>query len=455
MILPQEIIAKKRGGKILPGEDIEAFIAGYTRGEISDAQAAALAMAIFFKGLDACECAALTLAMARSGTILSWREADLPGPVVDKHSTGGVGDTVSLILAPAVAACGLFVPMIAGRGLGHTGGTIDKLESIPGYNTAPDKDRLMEVVRRCGCAIVGQTEYLAPADKKLYAVRDVTATVELIPLITASILAKKLAAGLDALVVDVKTGSGAFLPSFDAARALAELISSVGAEAGLPVHALITDMDEPLAPAAGNALEVAVAIDFLTGKQIDPRLREVVLQLGGEMLLLGDKAENLAEASRRVGEAISSGAAAERFACMTAALGGPLNLLERPKNYLSRAAVVLPVFPRRSGYVQKIDTRELGNCVVHLGGGRRDVNAKIDPTVGLSEIAKIGAFVGDDAPLCVVHAADADAAGATAMRIGAAYEIVDEAAHEPRPCIIARIGARTIAISPVRTEEEF
>ena len=252
LILPQEIIAKKRGGKILPGEDIEAFIAGYTRGEISDAQAAALAIAIFFKGLDARECAALTLAMARSGTILSWREADLPGPVVDKHSTGGVGDTVSLILAPAVAACGLFVPMIAGRGLGHTGGTIDKLESIPGYNTAPDKDRLMEVVRRCGCAIVGQTEDLAPADKKLYAVRDVTATVESIPLITASILAKKLAAGLDALVVDVKTGSGAFLPSFDAARALAESISSVGAEAGLPVHALITDMDEPLAPSHGS-----------------------------------------------------------------------------------------------------------------------------------------------------------------------------------------------------------
>jgi thymidine phosphorylase len=211
LILPQEIIAKKRGGKILPGEDIEAFIAGYTRGEISDAQAAAFAMAIFFNGLDARECARLTLAMARSGTILSWREADLPGPVVDKHSTGGVGDTVSLILAPAVAACGLFVPMIAGRGLGHTGGTIDKLESIPGYNTAPDNDRLMEVVRRCGCAIVGQTEDLAPADKKLYAVRDVTATVESIPLITASILAKKLAAGLDALVMDVKTGSGAFL----------------------------------------------------------------------------------------------------------------------------------------------------------------------------------------------------------------------------------------------------
>jgi thymidine phosphorylase len=276
---PQEIIRKKRDGFGLRDDEIAAFIAGFTNGRVSDAQAAALAMAICIRGMDPDECAALTRAMAGSGTLLDWRGADLPGLAVDKHSTGGVGDVVSLILAPAVAACGVYVPMIAGRGLGHTGGTIDKLEAIPGYTTQPDTQRFIDVVRHCGCAIIGQTKDLAPADKKLYAIRDVTGTVESIPLITASILAKKLAAGLDALVMDVKTGSGAFLPSRDEAKALAESIVSVGARAGLPVRAVITDMDEPLATAAGNALEVALAIDFLTRKRVEPRLLEVVLCL--------------------------------------------------------------------------------------------------------------------------------------------------------------------------------
>lgn len=441
MLLPQEIIARKRGGERLRHEDIEAFILGYTRGQISDAQAAALAMAICFQGLDAGECATLTRAMAGSGTILDWRQAGLPGPVVDKHSTGGVGDVVSLILAPAAAACGIYVPMIAGRGLGHTGGTIDKLEAIPGYMATPGKERFMEVVRRCGCAIIGQTEDLAPADKKLYAIRDVTGTVESIPLITASILAKKLAAGLEALVMDIKVGSGAFLPSLEEAHALANSISTVGAEAGLPVHALITDMDEPLATAAGNALEVAVAIDFLTGKKLDPRLREVVLRLGGEMLLLGGMAQTPAEASRRFDEALLSGAAAEYFARMVAALGGPTNLLERPHDHLSPADVVLPVYPRESGYVRKIDTRALGHCVVRLGGGRHDTNAKIDPSVGLSAIAKIGAFADGDTPLCMVHARHSEAAESAAKAVIAAYHILDEAPGAPRPCIIGRIGA--------------
>jgi thymidine phosphorylase len=439
--LPQEIIARKRRGETLRREDIEEFIRGYTQGHISDAQAAALAMAICFQGLDAGECATLTRAMAKSGATLDWREADLPGPVVDKHSTGGVGDVVSLIIAPAAAACGIYVPMIAGRSLGHTGGTIDKLEAIPGYMVAPGMDRFTEVVRRCGCAIIGQTADLAPADKKLYAVRDVTATVESIPLITASILAKKLAAGLEALVMDVKVGSGAFLPSLAEAQALANSISAVGAKAGLPVHALITDMDEPLAPAAGNALEVAVAIDFLTGKNVDPRLREVVLGLGSEMLLLGGMAESSAEASYRFDEALSSGAAAEYFARMVAALGGPTNLIERPTDYLSRAHVVLPVYPSRSGYVQKIDTRALGYCVVRLGGGRHHIGAKIDPSVGLSMIAKIGALVGGDAPLCMVHARHDEAAAEAAKTIVDAYHILEEPPRARRPCIVGRIGA--------------
>ncbi len=439
-MLPQEIIAKKRAGERLRHEEIEAFILGYTRGHISDAQAAALAMAICFQGLDVGECATLTRAMADSGTRLVWRQPDLPGPIVDKHSTGGVGDVVSLILAPAAAACGVYVPMIAGRGLGHTGGTIDKLEAIPGYQTTPGKDRFMEVVRRCGCAIIGQTEDLAPADKKLYAVRDVTGTVELIPLITASILAKKLAAGLEALVMDIKVGSGAFLPSLAEAHALARSIATVGAEAGLPVHALITDMDEPLGSAAGNALEVKIAIDFLTGTKVGPRLREVVLRLGGEMLVMGGIAQTLGEASRRFDEALASGAAAEHFARMVAELGGPADLLEQPHHHLASADFVRPVHPSRSGYVGKIDTRALGLCVVRLGGGRHRPGSPIDPSVGLSSIAGVGAYTDDEAPLCMVHAGDADAAEAAAMAVITAYHIMDEAPLVPRPCIVGHIG---------------
>ncbi len=444
MILPQEIIRKKRDGAALREDEIAAFIAGLTHGRISDAQAAALAMAICLRGMDIDECAALTRAMARSGDMIDWRAADLPGPAVDKHSTGGVGDVVSLILAPAVAACGVYVPMIAGRGLGHTGGTIDKLESIPGYSTQPGKDRFIDVVRRCGCAIVGQTEDLAPADKKLYAIRDVTGTVESIPLITASILSKKLAAGLDALVMDVKVGSGAFLPSHAEAQALADSIVSVGGRAGLAVRAVITDMDEPLASSAGNALEVAVAIDFLTGKKIGLRLREVVLHLGAEMLLLAKKALSPLEAERSVQAALSSGAAAERFARMAAALGGPADLLERPERHFSRAGTVAPVPAPRSGYVSKIDARALGLCVVSLGGGRRAADGKIDPSVGLSEIMGKGAFVESGAPLCLIHAADPESAAAAAQTIVKAYAIEEEAPRAPRPCIIAPAGAAGI-----------
>lgn len=441
LTLPQEIIRRKRDGARLGRGEIEAFVAGLTRGDISDAQAAALAMAILFRGMETDECAALTRALARSGSTLDWREAGLPGPAVDKHSTGGVGDVVSLILAPAVAACGVYVPMIAGRGLGHTGGTIDKLEAIPGYDVQPDRERFINVVRRCGCAIIGQTRDLAPADKKLYAIRDVTATVESIPLITASILAKKLAAGLDALVMDVKMGSGAFLPSLQEAQALAASILSVGAQAGLPVRALITDMDEPLAPAAGNALEVALAIECLTGKTIDPRLYEVVLGLGVEMLLLAGAAPGPLEAEHALRAAISSGAAAKHFARMVAALGGPSDLLERPENHLARAAVSQPVHSPQRGYVGKIDTRALGLCVVSLGGGRRAADEKIDPSVGLSAIAGTGAYVGGDALLCMVHARDRDSAAAAAEAVVAAYQIEEDAPRPAHSCVIACLGA--------------
>ena len=282
--LPQEIIRTKRDGGSLGAEEIESFVEGLSSGRVSEGQAAAFAMAVFFRGLSVDERVALTRAMTNSGTTLAW---DLPGPVLDKHSTGGVGDAVSLVLAPAVAACGGFVPMIAGRGLGHTGGTLDKLASIPGYQSQPDVETFRRVVHDVGCAVIGQTADLAPADRRLYAIRDVTGTVESLDLITASILAKKLAAGLQGLVMDVTVGSGAFMPNLDAGRALATSLVEVANGAGLPTHAILTDMDQPLASAAGNAVEVWYAVDFLSGRRRQPRFHEVTVALGAEMLVLG------------------------------------------------------------------------------------------------------------------------------------------------------------------------
>jgi len=324
--LPQEIIRRKRDGARLAASEIEALVVGLTAGHVSEGQAAAFAMAVLFRGLAAEERVALTHAMARSGTVLTW---DLPGPVLDKHSTGGIGDAVSLALAPAVAACGGFVPMISGRGLGHTGGTLDKLDAIPGYRSQPDLDAFRRVVREAGCAIIGQTDNLAPADRRLYAIRDVTATVESLDLITASILSKKLAAGLQGLVMDVKVGSGAFMTDQESARALAESLVHVANQAGLPTTALLTDMDQPLASAAGNTLEVAYTVDYLTGRRREPRFHAVTVALAAEMLVLGELAESRDEAERRIEAAMDSGRAAEAFARMTA-LGGRGDLLDDP-----------------------------------------------------------------------------------------------------------------------------
>ena len=297
MSLPQEIIRAKRDGRTLTADEIGEFIAGLTSGAVSEGQAAAFAMAVFFQGMTLDERIALTRAMTLSGETLNWQAPNLPGPILDKHSTGGVGDNVSLMLAPMLAACGAFVPMISGRGLGHTGGTLDKLDSIPGYVTRPDLVTFKRVVREAGCAIIGQTDALAPADRRLYAIRDVTATVESVALITASILSKKLAAGLEGLVMDVKTGSGAFMPTLDSARELAESIATVATGAGLPTVSLITDMNEPLASAAGNAVEVRNAIDFLDGRRRDSRLLRVTLALGGELLALAGLAKDVEEGS--------------------------------------------------------------------------------------------------------------------------------------------------------------
>jgi len=406
-----ELIRRKRDGALLSDEAIATLVAGIVDGSVSDAQIAAFAMAVYFRGLTRAECASLTRAMTRSGAVLSW--SDMPGPILDKHSTGGVGDKVSLILAPVVAACGGVVPMISGRGLGHTGGTLDKLSSVPGYEATPDLARFRRVVRETGCAIVGQTADLAPADRRIYAIRDVTATVDSVPLITASILSKKLAAGLDALVVDVKVGSGAFATSIETAMDLTESLLAVAEGAGLRTSALLTDMSQVLGENVGNALEVHEAIDLLAGRRRDERLHTVTTALASELLVRGGLARDLGTAAAAVDEALSSGAAAERFARMIAALGGPRDLVAHPERHLPRAPVELAVLSDADGFVERVDTRSLGLIVVELGGGRRRVEDAIDPAVGLAAVRGVGDAVDRERPIAIVHAhsiADAESA---------------------------------------------
>ena len=440
VFLPQEVIRAKRDGGRLTDSEINQFVTGLTDGSVGDGQAAALAMAIYFQGMDTAERVALTRAMSQSGSTMTWDRADLHGPVVDKHSTGGVGDKVSLMLAPLVAACGAHVPMISGRGLGHTGGTFDKLESIPGYATRPDNDLFHKVVAEVGCAIIGQTTNLAPADGRLYAIRDVTATVESIPLITASILSKKLAAGLDGLVMDVTFGNGAFMSELGRAEELARSIVDVAGDAGLKTTALLTDMNQVLGRTAGNALEVRETIDWLTGASDDPRLTEVVLALGAEMLLLVGLAADLEVATKTLVAARAEGRAAERFQQMVAALGGPNDLIEHPDAYLPDAAVTMRVDPVRSGYVQSIDTRAVGLAVVALGGGRMRVNDPIDHTVGLSDVVGLGEAVDHERPLAIVHARNESEAAIAADAVRAACSI-DDSQPTVGPVVATRITA--------------
>ncbi len=438
--LPQEIIRAKRDGSRLTDAEIEQFIGGLTDGSIGDGQAAALAMAVYFQGMDIDERVALTRAMSQSGTTMHWDRADLHGPVVDKHSTGGVGDKVSLMLAPLVASCGAHVPMISGRGLGHTGGTFDKLESIPGYDARPDNDLFHKVVTEVGCAIIGQTADLAPADRRLYAIRDVTATVESIPLITASILAKKLAAGLDALVMDVTFGNGAFMPDVAQAEELARSIVDVASKAGLKTNALLTDMNQVLGSTAGNALEVGEVIDWLTGDYDDARLTEVVFALGAEMLLLGGLAADLESATSRLISARADGSAAERFQQMVTSLGGPADLVASPTAHLRTAAVTQRVVPSQSGFVNAMDTRSVGLVVVALGGGRMRVEDTVDHAVGLSDIAGLGEYVDHERPLAVVHARNESEATVAANALRAACSIGD-APSTSGPVVALRITA--------------
>ena len=420
-MLAQEIIRKKRDGGELSAGEIASIISGLTKGTVSEGQAAAFAMAVFFNGMTTPERVALTLAMRDSGRVLIWPRGRFNGPILDKHSTGGVGDNVSLMLAPMLAAAGAFVPMISGRGLGHTGGTLDKLEAIPGYNAQPGIELFERTVERVGCAIIGQTPDLAPADKRLYAIRDVTATVESIPLITASILSKKLAAGLDGLVMDVKAGSGAFMAKEKDARDLAKTLVAVANGAGLKTTALITDMDEPLASAAGNGVEVMNAICYLTGAQRDARLHEVTLALGAEVLASSGLAKTLAEGRKRLQRTLDTGAAAERFTRMVAELGGPTDLIEHPAKYIAAAPVQIEVYAASAGSVAAIDTRALGIAVILLGGGRKVPNDVIDHRVGLTELAGKGAAVDNNRPLAIIHAKDTGSAEAAAEAIRSAF----------------------------------
>jgi thymidine phosphorylase len=436
-MLPQEVIRRKRDGFPLNTEHIRAFVSGLTDGSFAEGQIAALAMAILINGMSRDEAVALTLAMRDSGEVLGW--SDLPGPTVDKHSTGGVGDNVSLILAPILAACGAFVPMISGRGLGHTGGTLDKMDAIPGYQSLPETDLFRRTVRDAGCAIIGQTALLAPADRRLYAIRDVTATVESEALITASILSKKLAAGLNGLVLDVKLGSGAFMARSRDARTLAQSLVDVANGAGLPTAALITDMDQPLASAAGNAVEVAVAVDFLTGRKREPRLSEVTLALAAEMLVLAGLAPTQSSGFMQAKQALESGAAAERFGRMIAALGGPKDFISRAEHYLPKAPIIRAIHTQEHGFVTSIATRDIGLAVISLGGGRTKPDDAIDPAVGFTDLAPIGMEMRPGDPLGFVHARNEDAADVAAATLRAAYRI---SAVRPKPgkVILRRIG---------------
>lgn len=412
------LIRAKREGRRLDAAQWQALAAGIAGGVWSEGQIAAFAMAVAWRGLDAAECREFTLALRDSGRRLDWR--DLPGPVLDKHSTGGVGDCVSLALAPLVAACGGYVPMISGRGLGHTGGTLDKLESLPGYDVNPEPGRLARVVREVGCAIVGQSADLVPADRRLYAVRDVTATVDVPELIVASILSKKLAGGAQALVLDIKTGSGAQTPAEADAQALAARMQAVAAGSGLQLATMLSDMGQVLGRTAGNALEVQGVLDLLAGRPRCLRLQELVLAQAARLLHMAGLAGSEDAALLRARQALASGAAAERFARMVAALGGPADVFAHA---LPQAPVQRAVTAQMAGIVQAIDVRALGECVVDLGGGRRAPGAAIDPAVGLAEVRGLGEAVQRGEALAIVHARNVGDAERASVQVRAAFAV--------------------------------
>lgn len=418
-----DIIMKKRNGGELSKEEIEFFIEGYTKGEIPDYQVSALMMAIYFQKMTEAETSALTMAMAHSGDCLDL--SGIHGYKVDKHSTGGVGDKTSLALTPMVAACGIPVAKMSGRGLGHTGGTIDKLESFEGFNIALSREQFIENVNNIGIAIMGQTADLAPADKKLYALRDVTATVDNMSLIASSIMSKKLAAGADAIVLDVKTGSGAFMKAKEDAFALAKEMVQIGKNAGRNTIAVVSDMDQPLGYAVGNALEVKEAIDTLKGNG-PADFVELCLTLGTQMLLAGGKAETEEEAGKMLQDTIDNGSALEKLAQFVAAQGGDAKAVYEPE-LLPKASIIEPIPAKCGGFIQSIACDEIGICSLILGGGRETKESEIDLAVGLVLCKKVGDYVKEGEPLAFIHANDRRKLQAAMDRFYPAYTIAKEA----------------------------
>ncbi|MBE6450697.1 MAG: thymidine phosphorylase [Alphaproteobacteria bacterium] len=430
-MFPQEIIRKKRNGEKLSSQEISFFVKGITDGSIADAQTAALTMAIFLNGFSKEETVDLTLSMRDSGDVLNW---DLNGPVIDKHSSGGVGDKVSLMLAPVLAACGGFVPMISGRGLGHTGGTLDKFDSIKGYNTLPSNELFVKTVKEVGCAIIGQTGNLAPADKKIYAIRDVCATVESINLITASILSKKLAAGLDHLVMDLKCGNGAFMDNIDNAKALARSIVDVANGAGTKTTALVTNMSEVLGFTVGNALEVKEAVDYLKNQNVNTRLDIVTKELCAELLVSCGLYKTKDDANTKICKVLSSGEALEKFARMVYMLGGPIDFVEKPEAYMPKAHIVRPVFADKQGYVASMHTRDIGMLIVGLKGGRVHPEQQLDYATGFSGFCQVGDYVDEKTPLAYIHAQTEDDYQKTADELKKLIAV--EKTFESKPVIL-------------------
>lgn len=438
MMLPQEIIAKKCDGKTLNQRDIGVFVDGLMSQDFNDAQVGAMAMAIFLQGFNKQETVHLTNAMMQSGKVLSWGNVKntegllLNGPILDKHSTGGVGDKVSFMLAAIVAACGGYVPMISGRGLGHTGGTADKLESIAGFNVQPKLEQFKRIVADLGMAIIAQTPELAPADRRLYAIRDVTATVASIPLITASILSKKLAAGLDVLVMDIKVGNGALMSNLNQAQALAQSITTVANDAGVNTQAIITDMNQVLGSTAGNALEIDEAVKYLTGESCEARLHEVVVSLAKAMLINSKLAADEESACFKIDRALASGKAAEIFAKMISALGGPNDLLENPWRSMNKAEYIVDVIAPCNGYISTMQTRDIGLSVIGLGGGRTSNEQIIDHSVGFDCILPIGTNVNKGDVLARAHGSSNESAELASQQYIKAVEFSDVPVPEPK-----------------------
>ena len=429
---PQDVIRKKRDGLSLSREEIAFFIEGITNGRIADYQVSALLMAIYLNGMNEAEQQALTEAMLNSGNILDF--SDIPKPKADKHSTGGVGDKTSIIIAPLVAACGVCVPMISGRGLGHTGGTLDKLEAIPGYRVNLSATEFKQVLDKVGYAMAGQTAELAPADKKMYALRDATSTVESIPLIVASIISKKGAAGLDAMIIDVKVGNGAFMREESRAEALAHALVSTGNSCGIKTRALLTDMNQPLGGAVGNSLEILECVQLLRGEANEAArpVLDLSLELCAHMLVLANVDQTIEAAHERLENVLQSGKALECLRGNVAAQGGDPRVCDAPQDFLPLVRETVKVESPRSGFITKVDTTEIGHAIAAIGGGRVRIEDTVDPTVGFTSELKLGDQVRAGDAIGLVYCADSTAATEAARRIQSAYQIGDAATQLPQ-----------------------